>query len=65
MSYHRYKHIESFVDLDNEINRKELEVALTTKQLEIMFLETKQLFSPQKLMGYALKKGLAYVSKFF
>jgi hypothetical protein len=65
MSNHRYSHIESFKDLDNEIERKHLEVSLMTKQMEIMVFELKYQLAPKKLLGYALKKGIGYLMKLF
>jgi len=65
MSNHRYNHIESFKDLDNEIERKQLEVSLMSKQMEIMVFELKYQLAPKKLLGYALKKGMGYLLKLF
>ncbi len=65
MSNHRYLHVQSFKDLDNEIERKQLEVSLIGKQMEVMAFELKYQLAPKKLLSYALKKGIGYVMKLF
>jgi hypothetical protein len=65
MSNHRYNHVQSFKDLDNEIERKQLELSLIGKHMEVMAFELKYQLAPKKLLNYAVKKGLGYLFKLF